>query len=224
MADPHGRTARVVSKRAVSALVAVPALVLLLAATRTWLTGRSAEPLLGGGAVSATGSQLAPGVAALAAVAVVALVATLTAGPRLRRVSAVVIVLSALGAFGLAVVPLLDPEAALGRVAAAGLGRTGEVRTSASVSVWAWVAVLAAALLVVASPVAVVAAGRWAGLSSRFEAPQPDAPTLVTGPRSMWDEVSEGRDPTTRPDAADGTADRTAGDTAGDLAEDPRAT
>ncbi len=203
MAEETGRPARLTSKRVVSALVTVPALVVLLAATRTWLTGRSTEPLLGGGAVTATGSQVAPGVAALAGVALVALVATLTAGPRLRRVAAAVIPLAAVGALLLAVVPLLQPEAALGRVAAAGLGRTGEVRTTADVSVWAWVAVLGAVVLLAVAPVAVIAAGRWAGLSSRFEAPQGVDLAAAPGPRSMWDEVSQGRDPTTRPDPPD---------------------
>jgi len=195
--------ARLTSKRLVSALVAAPALLLLLATTRTWLTGRSTDPLLGGGAVSASGSQVAPGVVALGAVALVALVATLTAGPRLRRLSAGVIPLAALGALVLTVRPLLDPEGALGRVAASGLGRTGQVRTTATTSTWAWVALTAAALLLLASPIAVVAAGRWAGLSSRFEAPGQEVPAGRGQPRSTWDEVSEGRDPTLGPETTD---------------------
>ena len=121
---------RLTGKRFVSAAVAVPALVLMLAATRTWLTGRSAEPLLGGGAVSATGSQLAPGVVALALVCLVALVTALTGGPVVRRVSSVVLVLAAVGSLALTVWTLTDPEGSLGRVAAAGLGRTGVVRTT----------------------------------------------------------------------------------------------
>ncbi len=153
-----GVTARLTGKRSVSAAVAVPALLLLLATTRTWLTGRSAEPLLGGGAVSATGSQVAPGVVALGLVCLVALVTTLTGGPVVRRVSSVVLVLASAGAVALVVPPLSDPEQALGRVAAAGLGRTGVVRTTAEVSVWAWVALVAGALLVVASVLAAVAA------------------------------------------------------------------
>ena len=78
-------TGRLTGKRVVSVAVAVPALVQLLAATRTWLTGRSAEPLLGGGAVSATGGQVAPGVVALTLVCLVALVTTLTGGRAVRR-------------------------------------------------------------------------------------------------------------------------------------------
>ena len=153
-------TTSLTGKRAVSVAVAVPALVLLLATTRTWLTGRSAEPLLGGGVVSATGSQVAPGVVALALVCLVALVTTLTGGPVVRRASSVVLVLAAAGAVALTVAPLTDPEQALGRVAASGLGRTGVVRTTAEVSAWAWTALVAGILLFLASLLAAVAAGR----------------------------------------------------------------
>jgi uncharacterized membrane protein (TIGR02234 family) len=238
-------TARLTGKRSVSAAVAVPALLLLLATTRTWLTGRSAEPLLGGGAVSATGSQVAPGVVALGLVCLVALVTTLTGGPVVRRVSSVVLVLASAGAVALVVPPLSDPEQALGRVAAAGLGRTGVVRTTAEVSVWAWVALVAGALLVLASVLAAVAARRWSGLSSRFEvpadtgtsgrsadAPSQAAPVTRQGtPRTTWDELSEGRDPTVEPvvphtpsSAGDRSGDRS-GDGSGEPpGPSPRAT
>ena len=77
--------------------------------------------------------------------------------------------------------PLVDPEQALGRVAAAGLGRTGVVRTTADVSSWAWIALVAGVVLFLASLLAAVAAGRWSGLSSRFEVPvdeSGDAPSV----------------------------------------------
>jgi uncharacterized membrane protein (TIGR02234 family) len=203
-------TTRLTGKRAVSVAVAVPGLVLLLATTRTWLTGRSAEPLLGGGVVSATGSQVAPGVVPLALVCLVALVTTLTGGPVVRRVSSVVLVLAAAGSVALTVPPLTDPEQALGRVAAAGLGRTGVVRTTAEVSAWAWTALVAGVVLFLATLAAAVVAGRWSGLSSRFEVPvderegsasagEPDPTPAASGRgthRTTWDELSEGRDPT----------------------------
>ena len=203
-------TTRLTGKRAVSVAVAVPSLLLLLATTRTWLTGRSAEPLLGGGVVSATGSQVAPSVVPLALVCLVALVTTLTGGPVVRRVSSVVLVLAAAGSVALTVPPLTDPEQALGRVAAAGLGRTGVVRTTAEVSAWAWTALVAGIVLLLATVLAAVAAGRWSGLSSRFEVPvdesegsaavrepEPTPPASGRGTRrTTWDELSEGRDPT----------------------------
>jgi uncharacterized membrane protein (TIGR02234 family) len=204
-------TARLTGKRVVSAAVAVPALVLLLATTRTWLTGRSAEPLLGGGAVSATGSQVAPGVLALALVCLVALVTTLTGGPAVRRVSSVVLVLAAAGAVALTAVPLTRPAEALGRVAATGLGRTGVVATSADVSPWAWTALVAGVVLVLTAVLAAVAARPWSGLSNRFDAPGNDSATATrtsdvtaadTGRgtrRTAWEELTGGRDPTADP-------------------------
>ena len=203
-------TARLTGKRVVSAAVAVPALVLLLATTRTWLTGRSAEPLLGGGAVSATGSQVAPGVLALVLVCLVALVTTLTGGPAVRRVSSVVLVLASAGAAVMTAVPLTRPEESLGRVAAAGLGRTGVVATSADVFAWAWTALVSAVVLLLAAVLAAVAARRWSGLSGRFDAPgdQSAAATRTTEistatgqgtRRTAWDELTEGRDPTAEP-------------------------
>lgn len=187
---------RLTSKRVVSALVAVPALLLLLASTRTWLTGRAADPLLGG-EVSASGAQLAPGVVALAAVCLVALVALLSGGPRVRRTSAVVVVLAAGGAAALAIWPLTDAPAGLGRIAAGTLSRTGTVATTAAATAWAWVAVIAAVALVLAALLAFAAAGRWAGLSSRFDAPGDVAAGADRGMRrTPWDELSEGRDPT----------------------------
>lgn len=215
-------TARLTGKRVVSAVVAVPALVLLLAGTRTWLTGRSAEPLLGRGVVSATGSQVAPGVVALGLVCLVALVTTLTGGRVVRRVSSIALVLAAAGAVALTVPPLTDAEQALGRVAAAGLGRTGVVRTTAAVSAWAWTALAAGVLLALAAVLTVVVARQWSGLSSRFDVPtdagDPSAPQheaagpVTAGPaepepgvttqgtnRTTWDELSEGRDPTVEP-------------------------
>jgi uncharacterized membrane protein (TIGR02234 family) len=203
-------TDRLTGKRSVTVAVAVPALVLLLAATRPWLTGRSAEPLLGGGAVSGTGSQVAPGVVALALVGLVALVTMLTGRAVVRRVSSVALVVTSAAALALTVRPLTDPEEALGRVAAATLGRTGVVRTTAEVSAWAWTAVVAGVVLVLAALLAAFAAPRWWGLSKRFDAPgdvagDPGA-TPATPPagaeadpdphRSAWDDLTEGRDPT----------------------------
>jgi uncharacterized membrane protein (TIGR02234 family) len=128
-------------------------------------------------------------------------------------VSSVVLVLAAAGSVALTVPPLTDPEQALGRVAAAGLGRTGVVRTTAEVSAWAWTALVAGVLLVLATLLAAVAAGRWSGLSSRFEVPVDESgrPASVGEPeatpaasargthRTTWDELSEGRDPTVEP-------------------------
>lgn len=198
------------SKRTVSLLVSVPALLLLLGASRTWLTGRTTEPLIGGGVVSASGSQLAPGVVALGLVCLASLVAMLTGGPRIRRIASVVTVLAAGGALALLAGTLADPVGALGRVAASTVGRTGTVQTTADPTWWLWLTVAAAVVLLASAVLGVVAVGRWAGLSARFESPvDPAIATDVpadggAGPgthRSAWDEMSDGRDPTASAEA-----------------------
>lgn len=191
------------SKRSVALLVAVPALVLLLATTRTWVTGRTSDPLLGG-AVAATGGQVAPAATACGAVALAATVAMLTAGRRGRLAAAALLVLAAAGAVLSVVTVLRDPGAALGRVAASGLGRSTPVETTAAVTGWVWVAVGAGAVLLVGSLLAVRAVGRWQGLSGRYDAPAaggPDAAGEVSAGRrgerlTTWDDLSRGVDPT----------------------------
>ena len=185
------------TKRNTFVLLAVPTLLLLVLTTRTWVTGRTDDPVLGQATVAVTGSQAAPAVVALGAVALAALVAVFTGGPRIRRVSAVLLTLAGVGATVLTVQVLADPAAAVGRKAAEQLGRTGGVGADASLTVWPWPAAALAAVLSVAGVLTVVAVGRWDGLSSRFDKPM----TAETGPsrgtrRSTWDDLSEGGDPT----------------------------
>ncbi len=197
-AQPKGTapgTTRLLTKRSVFLMLVLPSLVLLLAATRTWVTGRSTDPVLGQATVAATGAQAAPGVAALGAVALVAVVAVLTGGRRIRRVSSVLLVLAALAATLLTAAVVADPTAALGRLAAGGLGRTGSVDTTAARTAWPWVALLAGVALTAASVVATVAVGRWQGLSSRFETPAGGVDRRGAR-RTAWDDLSEGHDPT----------------------------
>lgn len=189
------------TKRMTFLVLVVPALVMLLAGTRTWATGRSADPILGGATIEVAGSQAAPGVIALAAVALAGTVALLTGGPRLRRVSAVIIALAAVGATILTLLVILDPAGALGTAAAERVGRTGRVTTVASLTFWAWPALVAGVLLTVLGVLAVPASGRWEGLSSRFDRPEPQGADPRGARRSAWDDLSDGQDPTLEPGA-----------------------
>lgn len=185
------------SKRNAFVLLAVPTLLLLLLTTRTWVTGRTDDPVLGQATVAVTGSQAAPAVVALGAVALAALVAVFTGGPRIRRVSAVLLTLAAVGATVLTVLVLADPAAAVARKAAEQLGRTGGVGADASLTAWPWPAAVLAAVLSVTGGLTVVAVGRWDGLSSRFDRPvTAESGTSRGTRRSTWDDLSEGRDPT----------------------------
>jgi len=195
------------TKRNTFVLLAAPTLLLLLSATRTWVTGRTSDPVLGQATVSVTGSQAAPGVVALGAVALAGLVAVFTGGPRIRRVSAVLLTLAAVGATALAVLVVADPAATLGRAAAVQLGRTGAVGSAGVLSPWAWAAVVLGAAITVGGALATLAVGRWDGLSSRFDRPEAvDGAEGAEGAdsrgarRSTWDELSDGHDPTSGPD------------------------
>jgi uncharacterized membrane protein (TIGR02234 family) len=170
-------------------LVVLGALVVVVTASRTWLTGSVDDAVLGRSSVSATGAEAAGGVVALALVVVAGAVASAAAGPRLRVVALVLTGLATLAGIASVARVLLDPESVLGPIAAAAAGRTGSIGTSSEVSAWPWVAVVGFVLAAVA--LAGLATVRQAarGLSSRYDAPG-------RPPRSDWDQLSAGEDPT----------------------------
>ena len=212
---------RLTSKRTVLLLVLLTAGVLLVSGSRVWVNGSVDDPVLGASILHGTGSQVARGVLAAALVGAAAVVAAATSGRIVRRLAAAVVVLA--GALGAAVIGsvVADPDGALGRLAATGTGRTGDVPAHGSVTLWVWVAALAAVVMTLAGLAALVGAGRWSGLSSRYDAPSaggaapgadgavadtagatPDAagPTSEQAVRrsreSAWEQLSRGEDPT----------------------------
>lgn len=170
-------------------LVVLGALVVIVTASRTWLTGSVDDVVLGQSSVSATGSEVAGGVVALALVVVAGAVASATAGRRARVAALVLTTLAALAGVVVVARVVLDPDAALGPVAAAAAGRTGSIETHAVVSGWPWVAM--AGFVVATLALAGLARVRRAapGLSSRYDAPG-------RGPESDWDQLTAGEDPT----------------------------
>src|SRR3954447_10186975 len=165
---------RLTSQRTGPLLALLSAAVLLVSGSRVWVTGSVDDPVLGAGMLHGTGSQVARGVIAAALVGAAAVVAAATSGRVVRRLAAAVVVLA--GVLGTAVVAsvVADPDGALGRVAATGTGRTGDVPAHGSVTPWAWVAALAGVLMTVAGAAALAGAARWSGLSSRYDAPSGD--------------------------------------------------
>ena len=195
------------TKRRAAALLLVPALVVVLLGTRTWVTGRSADAVLAGRLLAVTGDDAAPGLVALGLVALAAGVAVLTTGRRLRLVSAVLLTLAALGALALTLSVLRDPTAALAAGAGPGstpgtVGGTPRSATGATtpgqLTFWPWPALVAAVLLTVVGAATAVAGRGWDGLSRRFERSAQEAPADAPDRRSAWDELSEGHDPTDR--------------------------
>ena len=131
---------RLTSKRTVLLLVLLAAGVLLVSGSRVWVNGSVDDPVLGASILHGTGSQVARGVLAAALVGAAAVVAAATSGRIVRRLAAIVVVLA--GALGAAVIGsvVADPDGALGRLAATGTGRTGDVPAHGSVTLWVWVA------------------------------------------------------------------------------------
>jgi hypothetical protein len=177
-------------RRGVLVLVVVlGALLVVVTASRTWLTGSVDDVVLGARSVDATGAQAAGGVVALALVVVAGAIASATAGPRARVVALVLTALAVLaGAASIARV-LLDPDAVTGPIAAAAAGRTGSLETHATVNAWPWVALLGFVLAGFALAGLTRARRAAPGLSSRYEAPG-------RPPESDWDQLSAGDDPT----------------------------
>jgi len=178
-------------------LTLLATLVIVASGSRTWVTGTTADAVLGSASVAATGTEVVAGLVALALAGAAAAIAAATAG-RVGRWPAVVVL--CLVAVGLAVQLgrfVVAPGDALGRVAAKQLGRTGSLGTHPTLGTWPWVAVGASVLLLAAAALAVMGARQWGGLGRRYETGDTDA----AGPRgqrvrSDWDRLDAGEDPT----------------------------
>ncbi len=190
---------RVTGKGAVALLGLAGAGALLVVGFRPWVEGAVDDAVLGASRVSATGAEVAPGLSAVALVLAAAVVAVVATGRVARLVALALWAGSLVAATALAIHVLADPAGVLGPVAAARVGRTGSVPATAEVTVWPWLALLAVVVAGVGLVGAVLGVRRWAGPSSRYDAPGTDG--QVAGPRgervaSDWDELSAGRDPT----------------------------
>ena len=84
------------------------------------------------------------------------------------------------------------------------LARTTAPDATGSTTVWAWIAVGAAALLAVGAALTALSSRSWAGLSGRYERGEKPASGPRGEVRTTWDELTDGRDPTLR-DAPDET-------------------
>lgn len=191
------------TKRSVLLLVLVSAVAILVSGSREWVSGSLADPVLGTTAVHGKGSDVAAGALAAALVGLASAVAVATSGRVVRLIAACAALLAA--ALGAAVVigVLADPAGALGRLAAAGTGRTGTVATQSQVGSWAWFALAATISMGFGGLAALVGGRRWSQLSSTYDAPVADVASRrdssgqpVSGHNSAWDQLSRGEDPT----------------------------
>jgi uncharacterized membrane protein (TIGR02234 family) len=170
---------------------------LLIAASRTWVTGTVDDAVLGTSRIAGTGTQVASGLTAVALAAAAAALASTTAGRLVRRATLGVLTVAALGELALIARVLLDPAGVLGSVAARSAGRTGTIETHASLTAWPWISLGGAGLLLLAAAGGWVGARNWRGLGARYETP--GASTAgARGQRvaSDWDRLDAGDDPT----------------------------
>lgn len=190
-------------KKRAALVVLLPAALLLGLTTRTWATGESRD-VLSRAVTEVTGGAAAPGIVGLCAVCVVALLGLMTGGRVIRAVSAGVLVLSAVGAALMTLFVALRPVTTVANAVARELARTTAPAATGTSTVWAWLAVVVAALLAVGAALATTASRSWAGLSGRYERGAKPASGPRGEVRTTWDELSEGHDPTLR-DAPDET-------------------
>lgn len=199
------------SKRNVIVLVLAASCLVLVSGSREWVSGSVNDAVLGTSVVRATGSQVAPGALAAALVGLASAVAAATSGALVRVLAAGAALLAAVLGAAAVVAVLVDPGAALGRLAAAGTGRSGTVAADGQVGGWAWVALAAMLVMGIGGLGALVGGRHWRGLSGRYDAPveveqsdqspRDSATKQPTGNESDWDQLSRGQDPTaTGPD------------------------
>jgi len=186
---------RALDKKRAALVVLVPAALLLGLTTRPWASGASGD-VLSQAVTEVSGSAAAPGVVGLLAVCVVALLGLMTGGRVIRVVAAVVMVLASLGAVVMTVLVAVRPVATVADAVARELARTTAPAATGVTTVWAWLAVVAAALLATGSVLAALSSRSWAGLSSRYERGEKPASGPRGEVRTAWDELTEGRDPT----------------------------
>jgi uncharacterized membrane protein (TIGR02234 family) len=194
---------RLASKRMVLVLLLVSAVVILVSGSREWVSGSADNAVLGVTTLHGRGSDVAPGVVAAALVGLASAVALATSGTVVRYIAACTALLAAVLCIAVPIGILLDPGAALGKVAAAGTGRSGSVAAIGRAGIWAWVALAAALVMGVGGLGAIVGARRWHGLSSRYDAPvsgeEPESPAAgeeASRRDSAWDQLTRGEDPT----------------------------
>lgn len=195
-----------VGKRQALLIGAVPAAIAALAATRTWLSGRSADTVLSNSVLTLGGTAAAPAVLPLALVALAAIVAVLTVGRVARMISLVLLLLASLGMVASALAVISDPAGPLRTKAASEAGRIGSAEvTGVSVGPWPWVALVAGLALCAGSILIWRAQRRWSGLSAKYEVPgnsgtgadrAAGADTAGGSGKGTWAALDEGIDPT----------------------------
>jgi Tryptophan-associated transmembrane protein (Trp_oprn_chp) len=185
---------RLTSKRTVLVVIVAAASIILVSGSREWVSGSVDDAALGASALHGRGSDIASGALAAALVGLTSAVVAATSGRVVRVVAACSALMAALLGATVIISVLVDPGGALGRLAAAGTGRSGTLAAHGRVGSWAWAGLAAMFVMGLGALGALVGGPRWRGLSSRYDGGEPapeDAPAA-----SAWDKLSRGEDPT----------------------------
>lgn len=180
-------------------LGALGAALVLLAASRSWVTVHLRDPLAGSATVHPSGRDVAAVAPAAALVALAAVVAAVTLRTVGRFVAGLILVLAGGTIAAVAVGAGLHPLRGAADAIRSATGRAGDVSASATgaATAWPWIALVAALPIVLAGALTVVRGRRWSGLSARYDAPDGSAaPVADPVADDPWDAVSRGEDPT----------------------------
>ncbi len=183
------------------ACVAGAALV-LLAAGRRWATVTYDQVPGAPGAVTLTGGQLVGHLTSSALAAAAAAIAVLAVRGAWKRVIGAVVSLCGVAVVlgvrsGVRAGAVTAAAADHGTLAAAGAG------TASIAPLWPAIAIGGGAVLVAAGLVAIAVAGRWPGMSGRYDrVPAAGARSAVSADRALWDALDRGDDPTADGDRA----------------------
>lgn len=174
-------------------LLALGAVVILVAAGRTWLTATWVVPDFPAVRVQRTGAEAAPVVRAAAFVILAGVLALLATKRRGRLVVGCLVVLASVGSLvGCVLFWWLrgtNADAALARAAS---DPTLTVHaTSVATSGWPVVAVLGSLVAGAGGLLVVVRGGRWPAMGRRY-----DAPAKRTADDDPWSALDRGEDPT----------------------------
>ncbi|WP_158607709.1 Trp biosynthesis-associated membrane protein [Flexivirga caeni] len=187
------------SKRSVLIVGALAVILLVVANGRTWVSGTVTDAVLRHAHTTASGSKAAPALLATALVGAAAVLATLTTGRMPRWIAAVLTLLAGVVSVIAALAAVRNPARTIGDIATSMTGHTGDRTVDTSLTIWPWVAVFGGILLALTGVLAIAGVRSWSGLSSRYDAPG----SKPVRTRSDWDLLSDGEDPTDRPDGSD---------------------
>ena len=198
----RGPLDRWTSRRTLVLVILAASALLLLSTTQTWVTASGLGETATVDEVAITGAEAAETVTAMGLVGLASALA-LTIARKLIRYLIAVLVLASSAVSGAAVVAVLsDPAAAV----TAALGETTGTTTDAqdyALSPSLWLAAVAVVLVTLAGLALLLVSHRWPDRAGRrYESPAEGATAAAAEDLDefdLWDDLSQGEDPTERP-------------------------